>query len=503
MPDRPSTVVVRAVPGSDDGAATTTPEALGQQRATSPKMLRRQLRGDLDAIIMMALRKEPERRYASAAEFLDDIQRYLDNRPVVAQPDSVAYRAAKFVRRHKIGVVVSVFVLFAMVGTGAATLQANQAAQQVQQEAERANVTLGVISNMLETVNPDLGQGATFTARDLIDAGLSEIDTLKNQPRAQATMMNKLGRLSLSVGLVDVADSLHRKALDIQSRELGPEDLDRAESLMRLAQVYARQDKLEDAELTYKQSIEANPKYGPVHTNLGIFYYYQSRYEEAIASLKKYIELVPDDAKGYNNLGGVYYALDRWDEARQMWEQTITLDSRHYGAYSNLALVYNDEGRYAEAARMYQKALDIHDQEYQLWGYLAVAHYWTPGGRDEALPAFRRAIAMAEEMLREVNPDDAGVLSRLATYHAMIGEDERARRCIERALELAPEDEHVMLDASATYEHLGQREVALQWMGKALARGHPPAYVERDPAFRNLLTDPRYQQILQDRSDAH
>lgn len=185
-----------------------------------------------------------------------------------------------------------------------------------------------------------------------------------------------------------------------------------------------------------------------------------------------------------------------------MWEHTIVLNPSHDGAYSNLAVVYYDEGRYADAARMYQKALGINDQKYQFWGYLAAAHYWTPGGRDQALSAYQRAIKMAEEMLREVNPDDAEVLSWLATYYAMIGEHDKARLRIERALDLAPQDGDVMLHASGTYEQLGEREVALHWMDEALAHGHPRASIERLPAFRKLRADPRYQQILQDSSDA-
>ena len=186
-----------------------------------------------------------------------------------------------------------------------------------------------------------------------------------------------------------------------------------------------------------------------------------------------------------------------------MWERTIALNPLHDGAHANLAVLHFDEGRYADAARMYRKALDLNDQGYELWGSLAATHYWTPGGRDKALPAYQRAIEIAEEMLREVNPDDADVLSGLATYYAMIGESEKARQRIERALDLAPQDEQVLFRASDTYEQLGERELALQWIKKALAHGLPQADVERDPAFRDLRSDPRYQQILQNSSDAH
>lgn len=114
MPQRPSTLVM----ANDETASGISKEIVADQRAASPSSLRRCLRGDVDNIAMYALRKEPTRRYESAAAVAEDIQRWLDHRPVLARPDSMGYRAKKFVRRNRsaigVGAIVFVCVLCAL-----------------------------------------------------------------------------------------------------------------------------------------------------------------------------------------------------------------------------------------------------------------------------------------------------------------------------------------------------------------------------------------------------
>src|SRR5690606_4171060 len=111
---RPSTQLRRMVSGEAD--------------ARERRRLERRLRGDLDTILLKALAREPERRYASAAALGDDLRRFLAGRPVVARPDTVAYRSAKFVRRHWIGVASAALVVASLAaGLIVATWQARRA----------------------------------------------------------------------------------------------------------------------------------------------------------------------------------------------------------------------------------------------------------------------------------------------------------------------------------------------------------------------------------------
>src|SRR5262249_20914349 len=109
-PQRPSTVVTRTQTGIE--GLQSNPQIVGSNRQTNPEKLKKQLQGDLDNIVLMALRKEPQRRYASAEAFSEDIRRYLSGAPVQARKSTPGYRAGKFIRRHKISVAATAaFVL--------------------------------------------------------------------------------------------------------------------------------------------------------------------------------------------------------------------------------------------------------------------------------------------------------------------------------------------------------------------------------------------------------
>ena len=120
-PTSPSQPSAEPAPRSLSPAQTQTPEDIAAARATVPERLKRILAGDLDTIVLMALRKEPARRYASAEQFADDVHRYLRGLPVRAHHDSLAYRAAKFGRRHVAAVATALALVLVLVAGIAGT----------------------------------------------------------------------------------------------------------------------------------------------------------------------------------------------------------------------------------------------------------------------------------------------------------------------------------------------------------------------------------------------
>jgi len=115
-PEKPSTAVSRVEElTTGKGVTRISPESVSKARQEQPDALRRRLRGDLDNIVLRALRKEPERRYSSAAQLSDDIHRYLDGLPVTARPNTFGYRASKFVARNQVGVAAAAVVVLAVV----------------------------------------------------------------------------------------------------------------------------------------------------------------------------------------------------------------------------------------------------------------------------------------------------------------------------------------------------------------------------------------------------
>ncbi|MEO5560321.1 MAG: protein kinase [Dokdonella sp.] len=133
---RPSLVVA---------AAATASEQVSESVATAHGPVRsRQLRGDLEHIVERAMAREPERRYASAAALAEDLRRHLEGRPIRARPDTLGYRANKFVQRHRLGVALATLAVFALLATTAASvLQANRA----ERESRRANLAAETARN--------------------------------------------------------------------------------------------------------------------------------------------------------------------------------------------------------------------------------------------------------------------------------------------------------------------------------------------------------------------
>ena len=162
--------------------------------------LRHKLRGDLDAIALMALRKEPERRYGSVAELSDDVERYLERLPVVAKRGTFSYRVGKLVRRHKwaVGAVTGFFALilaFAIV----VSLQARSLAhrgEQLKRERDKAQATAYFMTRLFHSVNQYNAKDGPFTAEQLLDNGVRLLeDSLGEYPDVHVKMQMTLARV--------------------------------------------------------------------------------------------------------------------------------------------------------------------------------------------------------------------------------------------------------------------------------------------------------------------
>ena len=162
-PPRPSTRISRL------GDEATT---VALKRRAEPATLERQLRGELDWIIMRAMEKDPNRRYTSASEFAADVSRSLAHEPVLASPPSNSYRIRKFVLRHRIAVTAGATVILAMllgtVGTTIGLLRARQAQNQATQEAEKAKQVSEFLVGVFKVSDPSEALGNTITAREIL-----------------------------------------------------------------------------------------------------------------------------------------------------------------------------------------------------------------------------------------------------------------------------------------------------------------------------------------------
>lgn len=208
-------------------SAFADPEAArdaARSRGTDPARLRRRLGGDLDTISLMALRVEPERRYGSVEALANDVELHLDGRPVTARPDDWAYRARKYVQRHRLGVAVAAVLLLAALGyLGTITAYAERLAEErnrARAEAATAAQVSEFLVSLFEVANPLRTGGEEVTARELLDEGVVRVRReLAEQPELLAHMLSTMGRVyweldrpTRAIELVDEALAIRRDA---------------------------------------------------------------------------------------------------------------------------------------------------------------------------------------------------------------------------------------------------------------------------------------------------
>ncbi|MEY2577742.1 MAG: eukaryotic-like serine/threonine-protein kinase [Verrucomicrobiota bacterium] len=231
----------------------------------------RLLRGDLDNIVLMAMRKEPARRYASVAQFSEDIRRHLGGLPVVARKDTMSYRSAKFVRRHRVGVAAATLVATAIiVGLIAALWEARQARAQ-RDVARRINTFL---QDMLGAAAPEV-KGVDVKVADLLDEASRRARTeLTSQPDVMADVLMILGRTFISLGKPDKAESDLRAALDASLRANGELHPTTATTMGWLGLALAYLNRNTEGEQISRKAVALQRKLHPRgHEDLGVALY--------------------------------------------------------------------------------------------------------------------------------------------------------------------------------------------------------------------------------------
>jgi serine/threonine protein kinase/tetratricopeptide (TPR) repeat protein len=207
-PERPSTIVSRTGDGpSTNGMSrvTVTPASVSNDRDTEPGKLRRLLGGDLDNIVLMAIRKEPQRRYLSVEQFSEDIRRHLEGLPVIARKDTLVYRTEKFVRRHKVGVAAAALVLFTLIaGIVGTTWQARVARTQRARAEQRFNDVRRLANSFMFEIHDSVQNlpGSTVTRQLLVTRALEYLNSLAQESHDDPSLQRELVTAYIRIGNV-------------------------------------------------------------------------------------------------------------------------------------------------------------------------------------------------------------------------------------------------------------------------------------------------------------
>jgi non-specific serine/threonine protein kinase/serine/threonine-protein kinase len=276
-PLKPSSAVLKA---REIQSARNSPQVAPQENPPTKQeqssKLSKRLRGDLDNIVLMALQKDPQRRYASAEQLAEDIRRHLENLPVVARTDTARYRTSKFVTRHKIGVMATVLVAFVLVAALLVTIHEARVAREQSARAERRFNDVRTLANSLIFEIHDSVQdipGATAARRVIVARALQYLDSLSAEQgndlsltRELAAAYQRLGDVQgyfyrANLGDTAGAESSYQKALAMRRRLAAAEpgnataQGDLAGSLERVGQILDMEGRDAEAISTYREAL--------------------------------------------------------------------------------------------------------------------------------------------------------------------------------------------------------------------------------------------------------
>jgi eukaryotic-like serine/threonine-protein kinase len=470
--------------------------AIAYARHTDPETLRRQLRGDLDWIVVKALDPDRTRRYDSATALAADITRHLANEPVTARAPSTEYRLRKFVMRHRVAVPVGALALIAIATSAslavAGMVRARRAEQAARQEAAAAR---GVTDFLVELFAPVPGEvtGDQLTARQLLDRGAQRASKeLANQPLVRGRILQTVGSAYATLGLYDDARTQFDEALAARTRALGATSLPVAETELALADVTASHGDLTAAEGHYARAMSVRESLlGPDHPlvarvvyGLGALRWQQGRLNEAEVQYQRALRIdersTADSAEMARDLMGLAVVLwqrKRYAPAETLMKRSIAVQEQHLGAdhlevaksLNNLGGLYWSMERYADALPLYERArrtfervLDpSHPNVSAIYANLGET-YWKLGRFDEAEPLFRRALAIKEKRLAPGNPSFAVTLHSLAGLLRDEGKFPEAEVAYRRALDirvhaLGPTNDETLETSSALAAMLRSR----------------------------------------------
>lgn len=412
-----------------DAPALARHEAIARARQTTVGRLRRELAGDLDTIVMMAIRKEPTRRYASVDELAADIKRYDSGAPVVARHDTWRYRAEKFVRRHAVGVATgSALALLLAAFAGVTAVQMRRLAQTqaiAEEERQRSGEMAQFLVGLFDDSDPRKARGEKMTAREILERGAERIASLKNQPEEQATLMETIGRTYLSLGAADKARPQLEGALAARRKLFKGDHAAIASSLAALGRLELADGRLDRANDYYGEALAMNERL------------FGANRLEVAQSLQDLGEL----QKMKGDLPASEVTL------RRSLALLTSLSGAQSPAVSSvmneLAQVLERRGDLAGAEDLYRKAIAI-DRATLGTDHPQVAHnlhnlalvLQERGELDAARPLFEQSLSMLRKVLGETHPDTIEALGSYGRYLQDRGELSEAERILRQALAL-------------------------------------------------------------------
>jgi eukaryotic-like serine/threonine-protein kinase len=383
-----------------------------------------QLKGDLDIIILKALRKEPERRYSSVQELSEDIRRHLANLPITARPDTLIYRTDKFIRRHRFGVAAGLLIFLSLLsGITATTWQAYRANIEREKAERRFNESRKLSKFLMTDVFDSLGMtsGTGKIQKDLVENTLVYLDNLAKEESEDMALLGELANAYIKLGNVqnstindtEAALQSFEKAVELEQRriELAPQDakvkrdlvgakFKAGEILLHREGIVRWLEVIDEIQNLQREIVDADPENAEGSFNLAGTYQTRGevfaklkRQEEARSDYKNALQLIETAIISTKNSaqtsqekiglsqkyiwqGEIYASLEDWQNsaesnriageiAETVWRENPALIQalrNISSSHRQLALAFEKLGDFQSALQNYQYSLRFIDE---------------------------------------------------------------------------------------------------------------------------------------------
>ena len=394
-PPRPSTRLISLGEGASDVAA---------QRGTGPRRLTRELEGDLDWIVMRCLEKDRNRRYGSPQELAQDIQRHLEDQPIIARPPSRSYRLRKLIRRNRAAAtavaVVFAALLLGVAGTTYGLVRARAAEKVARSERDEARRQSEIAQAVNDFLNHDLlaavapsaaaGRGKDVSMREVLDAAAASLEDSEatrarfaDKPLVEAAIRTTLGQTYQMLGEYDQAQTHLQRALDLRRAHPGDDGMGLAGALAEMGELAEQQGRYAEAEALLGEALERQAAAG-VGSDAATVAWLSARARvvgrlgrsaeaeplllEAVAVGREHLGVEhPRTLAALGSLANFYQELGRFDAAEPLQLEVLEVRRRIAGdedlevirTMNNLANVYASQGRLSDAMPLYHRALEL------------------------------------------------------------------------------------------------------------------------------------------------
>jgi serine/threonine-protein kinase len=464
-PTRPSAVIdlVEEVPGPRGTSRRITPEGVSSTREGTRERLRRRLKGDLDNICLMSMRKEPRRRYGSVEQLSEDIGRVLEGLPVRARKPTFSYRSSKFVRRHKLSVAATVVFLLSIVAFSTTIVRERNRAEK---EAAKAEAISRFLLSTLQSADPMAGGRRDVTVVEALDEAVKKIEpSFSGEPEIKAELEYTIGTTYYHLGRYDDALRLLRSSVATLESTVGDDDPNLANALEALAQARGAQGDNEEA---------------------------ASLLERVVAIREKNLDSMdPVVARALDNLATVYRAQGKYEQAEKVYQRSLRINEKVMGSedasvaatLNNIAALYAAQGRSAEAEPLLRRSLEIsekalgsdHPRVATALANLGAVKV-DQGSYAEAEPLLLRALSLGERVLGAEHPSVAKTINNLGGLYVEESRYSEAEPLLRRSLEIA--------ERSRGPEHLSVAIALNNLAGLYLKQGRT---AEAEPLFWRSL----------------